>query len=395
MGMEYFGSRDENTQNVSLGEVDQCDLYVGIFGGRYGSGITEAEYQKASKLSLPCFIYFKEEACIPSDLWENVPDKAERLKALKNALCQNHTITIFTTPDDLATKLTADLHNWFFDMYIVQGIESFHKVYAARIQNFMNEYLGTLKHPVPFGGRNIDLSLLDKWFDGPEQPPYLLLSAPAGRGKSAMLARWSKQLSRRDNVEVVFFPVSIRFRTNLASIVFSSMTARLSLLYGTPVSVLPDITIEMWRGMMTEFLSRPFPDGRTLLLILDGVDEAADWEPGPDLFPSSPGKGVHVIVSARYLAGDVDSSGWMHRLGWHHQNLASSMDLSPLTQEGVADALNSMGFPLDQLGRRVDIIAELHRLSEGDPLLVRLYVDDLLVGGDSTARLQPEDLYSI
>ncbi|MFQ5472981.1 MAG: DUF4062 domain-containing protein, partial [Dehalococcoidia bacterium] len=42
VGMEYFGSRDEDTRQTSLDEVDRSQIYVGIFGGRYGSGITEA-----------------------------------------------------------------------------------------------------------------------------------------------------------------------------------------------------------------------------------------------------------------------------------------------------------------------------------------------------------------
>jgi hypothetical protein len=54
-----------------------------------------------------------------------------------------------------------------------------------------------------------------------------------------------------------------------------------------------------------------------------------------------------------------------------------------------------MGFPLDRLGQRVDIVAELYRLSEGDPLLVRLYVDDLWAKGEAAVRLQPEDLRAI
>ena len=47
VGMEYFGSRDESTYRASLDEVDRSQVYVGIFGGRYGSGITEAEYRRA------------------------------------------------------------------------------------------------------------------------------------------------------------------------------------------------------------------------------------------------------------------------------------------------------------------------------------------------------------
>ncbi len=49
------------------------------------------------------------------------------------------------------------------------------------------------------------------------------------------------------------------------------------------------------------------------MLILDGVDEAADWDAGADLFPLSPPKGMRVIVAARNLAGDSDPSGWLRR----------------------------------------------------------------------------------
>ena len=61
VGMEYFGSRDDTPREVSLAEVDRCQVYVGILAGRYGSGITEAEYRRARGQGLPCFIYFKTE----------------------------------------------------------------------------------------------------------------------------------------------------------------------------------------------------------------------------------------------------------------------------------------------------------------------------------------------
>src|SRR5437867_122142 len=67
VGMEYFGSRTETTRTVSLLEVDATELYVGVIGGRYGSGITEAEYRRARECKLPCLIYFKDDAAIPPE----------------------------------------------------------------------------------------------------------------------------------------------------------------------------------------------------------------------------------------------------------------------------------------------------------------------------------------
>lgn len=275
------------------------------------------------------------------------------------------------------------------------GIATLPTDYAARIQNFLTEYLGTASRPVPFGGRDADLARLDAWLDHASTPPYLMLTAPAGRGKSALLVRWCQRLLARQDLAIVFIPVSIRFRTNLASVVFSSLTARLAELHGEKLPWGGDTSVEVWRGMASSYLARPLPDGRRLLVILDGVDEAADWQAGPDLFPLTPLPGLRAILSARYLAGDTDAAPWLHRLGWEPPGLACTLDLAPLTREGVADVLRRMGFPLDQLGARVDIVAELHRLSEGDPLLVRLYVDDLWARGEATARLQPEDLRAI
>jgi hypothetical protein len=118
VGMEYFGSRDEDTRRASLDEVDHSQVYVGIFGGRYGSGITEAEYRRARELGLPCRIYFKDEAIIPPEGRETDPEKATRLAALKAELLKHHTISTFITPDGLATMVTADLHLWLFKEYL-------------------------------------------------------------------------------------------------------------------------------------------------------------------------------------------------------------------------------------------------------------------------------------
>mgnify|MGYP003379149646 CR=1 FL=1 len=68
------------------------------------------------------------------------------------------------------------------------------------------------------------------------------------------------------------------------------------------------------------------------------------------------------------------------------------MTLPKLTRTGIADVLRVMGNPLDELITKEDVLAELERLSEGDPLLVRLYVEAFQRIEDEVGRLLPEAL---
>jgi tetratricopeptide (TPR) repeat protein len=123
VGMEYFGGRDENTRDASLEEVDDSRVYVGVFGARYGSGITEDEYRRARALDLPCFIYFKEGAAITDDQREKDAAKVPRLDALKAELKREHTVSTFRNADNLATQVATDLHRWLFKHYLTPLLE--------------------------------------------------------------------------------------------------------------------------------------------------------------------------------------------------------------------------------------------------------------------------------
>lgn len=124
VGMEYSGSRHEDTQRASLDEVDRSHVYIGIFAARYGSGITEDEYRRARTHDLPCFIYFKDESTITYDKVEKDAEQIAKLNKLKAELLQAHTVAKFTSPDDLAKKVLADLHRWIFDKHKPQAASS-------------------------------------------------------------------------------------------------------------------------------------------------------------------------------------------------------------------------------------------------------------------------------
>lgn len=269
------------------------------------------------------------------------------------------------------------------------------------IEEFVTTYLGTPDEPVPFGGRDEALRLLDHWlFEQPDKP-YALLAAPMGRGKSALLVRWHQRLLPRRDLQIVFFPVSIRFRLNAEDTVLRALTAALARLHGEKPEQLSRESAPVLRSMLADYLRRQQPPGGgRVLLILDGLDEAAGWDIGHGLLPGQPPAWLKVLISARTRPDDPDGRQWLEACGWttdagRPRNTVALFNLEVLDEPGVKQALKSMGFPLDRLGRKFLIVRELHRLCEGDVVLLRLYIDDLWQRGEEAARLKPEDLAQI
>ena len=110
--MQYFGSRHDTPEQFSLMEVERCNIYVGIFAHRYGSGITEKEYRRARERNIPCLIYFKDDTVpVPPLYFERDPAAIASLEALKSELQAQHVVSLFVGPDNLASQVLADLHN--------------------------------------------------------------------------------------------------------------------------------------------------------------------------------------------------------------------------------------------------------------------------------------------
>lgn len=257
------------------------------------------------------------------------------------------------------------------DLYI-QGLQKLPGDYGSRIHKFLREYTGTGAKRVPFGGRDEELAKLDAWWQDEQGPAYALLVAEAGRGKTALLIQWAAQMTARKWAEVIFIPISIDFQTNDQTAVFAILAARLSELHGESWGAAEDYQLRS-----QNLLEKTLPEGKRLLVILDGLDEASGWRPGPHLFPPQLPPGSKLIASAR-VYGRTDKDGWLNQLHWH-MGQAYDLTLPFLSRQGVADVLLQMGNPLDALAGELDVVSKLYYLSEeGDPLLVKLYVQLLV-----------------
>jgi len=144
---------------------------------------------------------------------------------------------------------------------------------------FAAEYLAD---GVPFGGRDEELAALDAWLDDPRRPCALVV-ASAGRGKSALLARWTRRAAAR--VPAVFAPVSIRFGTALRAPAMMMLAAQLRRIAGSPGEAPRDP--DAARAEIETLLAAPGEAPR--LVVLDGLDEAVGWSvPATCNCPPSP-----------------------------------------------------------------------------------------------------------
>jgi hypothetical protein len=75
-----------------------------------GKSLTHLEYEEAQRIHLPSLIYLLDEErqpVLPSNI--EFGEGAEKLRLLKAELRRHHVVSLFTTPEDLRSKITRDL----------------------------------------------------------------------------------------------------------------------------------------------------------------------------------------------------------------------------------------------------------------------------------------------
>jgi nucleoside phosphorylase/uncharacterized tellurite resistance protein B-like protein len=254
----------------------------------------------------------------------------------------------------------------------------------SRIARFEDEYLKSDRSPVPFGGRREELARLDRWLSDAQADPRLLITSPAGRGKSALIVRWIKSLKEQSLIgpntwRLAFVPISIRFETNAPEVFYELLARELAEIAEFPFTAATTDPAGFYADQARDLMQRVAHSGRRTLVVLDGLDEALRDDSLSTLFPRALPETLRILASARWQAGDTDASGWLARLDWpvprsgrdHH------LVLPTLDEAAISDLLIAMGSPVDVLGGDRSLICRLSKLSEGEPLLLRFYAEDL------------------
>jgi hypothetical protein len=137
------------------------------------------------------------------------------------------------------------------------------------------------------------------------------------------------------------------------------------------------------RARYLELLATPLPamPRAPVVVVIDGLDEADGWKPTAELFPPLP-SGIGVVFSAREVAG----RDWLAEVGLREATV-QHLRLHTLTREEIAQIVGAAADGVPAWAREPESLAEIHRISGGDPLYVRYLVDDLLPDADGTVRI--------
>ncbi|MBC7568209.1 MAG: DUF4062 domain-containing protein [Spirosoma sp.] len=115
VGMELFPAADDDQWTLIKRLIDDCDYYILIVGGRYGSlsveGIsyTQMEYEYALSQEIPIISFLpKNPDNIPIGKSDGEPEKAEKLAKFKE-FAQKKLCRYWETPSDLGSMVSRSL----------------------------------------------------------------------------------------------------------------------------------------------------------------------------------------------------------------------------------------------------------------------------------------------
>lgn len=114
-GMELFPATDEDAWSLIKEIIDDCDYYILILAGKYGSinnegiGFTEMEYNYALETNKPIISFLHDDIdSLPTSKSERSEKAQERLNTFREKVKQKH-CKFWSSPHDLGGKVSRSL----------------------------------------------------------------------------------------------------------------------------------------------------------------------------------------------------------------------------------------------------------------------------------------------
>ncbi len=209
--MEEYVAANVRPLDQCLADVREADIYVGMFGFRYGYvppeqhnnpqqlSITELEFQEARANDKPCLAFVAKEdvGVLPKymDAYTGDGENGEQIKRLRQSLLAEQMVAQFSTPEGLATEVLAAVK---IQESTLSAVTSTQDVLATEtrssitwdIEKLGSPYPGLLhftrKYALVFFGREIETQEILNRFHGP-QGRFMIISGDSGVGKSSLV----------------------------------------------------------------------------------------------------------------------------------------------------------------------------------------------------------------
>lgn len=218
LAMEHLGAMpDADAISASLEMVDQSEVYVGVFGFRYGYipddsrnpdkiSITEMEYRRAIERDIPVLIFLMDDEhdIKPKDI-EKEPDGVAKLAKLKDELGKKHIVGFFKSPEALRSLVLQALvrvkdaaaeragENDPVEEDPTSAITRPPELYSVPPYVLTNNFIG----------RETELRQLDTWAASAD--PMLIVEAIGGMGKSALTWEWVQRQKDSGRYDGIFW----------------------------------------------------------------------------------------------------------------------------------------------------------------------------------------------
>ena len=219
--MEHLPASDADAIKASLDMVDGADIYVGVYGHRYGHvpeghsiSITEMEYDRAVDRGIPrmVFIMHDDHPLRAGDV--ETGEGAAKMETFKERLKKGNIANFFKSPDDLrgyvihslAEKQIADLTTEDQNGGAENALQTARALhYVSDIPEPPEVYVAhpyTLLQTHDLVGRQDGLNLLTDWVARPDVDVYRArvfnVVAMGGVGKSAMTWKWFNDVAPQE-----------------------------------------------------------------------------------------------------------------------------------------------------------------------------------------------------
>ena len=334
--MADFPARDEQPAQVCERRLQDCDVYVGIIGTRYGSPVrdrpdlsyTELEFDTATAAGLPRLVLLLDEEAenprIPAK-WLNDPQYGDRQQAFRRKASDAGVVTAaFASPD----QLELNLHHALTALMEQRRAEA--RSSTAAIAPPASSASPTWTWPRPwdfsaylqekrrhFTGRQWLFDQVRAWHDDPTAGQALLILADFGVGKSAFLAELCASQDPQRQLPIVahhFCEHNTAATLEPATFV-RSLAAQLALaLPAYRAAVENDLAAQEWLDQaerdpasafsqaVTSKLACIEAPATTQLLLVDGLDETLGGAPS-----QADGSGVSIVALL------ANATGWLPR----------------------------------------------------------------------------------